>query len=348
MKLKIFIISLIFSAFIIQVHAQIETKTFRGFLNGKRIQMTLTRNDNKLSGTYFYIKYGTNLMLDGTIDENNKFKLIESDKGIKTGEFSGTWKESANDNGISLEGDWKKPKSADSIGFIASEQIVDFKNGAKLTTKTFSETNKLKRFDMTAEYPEISGVDAKTAAKFNQLVKTKVMDSLAEFKKTMTAQTAEDLKYLPKGVNNYIDVSYNVELANDKIISLQFGQSEYAGGAHPNYSTSTLNYDLQNARELKLDDLFKPKSNYLKIISDYSISELKNMTGEMSDDDWIKEGAGAKAENFESWNLTKKGLMFNFDPYQVAAYAAGNFTVIIPYIKLKPILSQNEILFAQK
>ncbi len=350
MKFNIFIISLIFSAFVVQIKAQSETKTFRGFLNGKRIQMTLTRDGGKLSGTYFYTKYGSNLMLDGTIDKNNKYKLTESgQKGLKTGEFSGTWKEDANDNGVSLEGDWKKPKFADSIGFIANEQMIDFKNSAKLITKSFSETNKPKRFDMSAEYPEISGIDAEKATKFNQLVKAEVMKSLAEFKKTMIAQTAEDLKYLPKGVNNYIDVSYNVELANDKIISLQFGHSEYGGGAHPNYSTFTLNYDLENARELKLDDLFKPESNYLKIISDYSISELKKMTGEMSDDDWIKNGAGAKVENFESWNLTKKGLMFSFDPYQVAAYAAGSFSVIVPFDKLKPYFNSTGMdLFAQK
>lgn len=343
MKLKIFIISLVLSAFIIQIQAQTETKTFRGFLSGKRIQMTLTRDDGKLSGTYFYTKYGTNLHLDGTIDKNGKFKLTESDqKGAKNGEFTGTWKETANDNGVSLEGDWKKPNSAEPIGFLANEQMISFKDGAKLITKTFSESNKLKRFDMSAEYPEISGIDPAKAAKFNQLVKAEVMKSLAVFKKTMTAQTAEDLKYLPKGVNNYIDINYNVETANDDFISLQFGHSEYTGGAHPGYATSTLNFDVQNKRELKLADLFQPKSNYLKVISDYSIAELKKMVGDLSDDDWIKNGAGAKTENFQSWNITKKGLMFTFDPYQVAAYAAGSFTVIVPYDKLKPILQISE------
>lgn len=74
MKLKIFIIALVFSVFIIQVQAQTETKTFRGFLNGKRIQMTLTRDSGKLSGTYFYTKYGTNLMLELSKDN---FRLLD-------------------------------------------------------------------------------------------------------------------------------------------------------------------------------------------------------------------------------------------------------------------------------
>ena len=61
----------------------------------------------------------------------------------------------------------------------------------------------------------------------------------------------------------------------------------------------------------------------------------------MSDDEWIGRGAGANADNFQNWNLTKKGLMFTFDQYQVAAYAAGPQTVIIPFDKLKNILRKD-------
>jgi hypothetical protein len=66
------------------------------------------------------------------------------------------------------------------------------------------------------------------------------------------------------------------------------------------------------------------------------------MMGELSDENWIKEGAGAKAENFENWNLTKKGLMFTFNQYQIAPYAAGGSQVIIPYDKLKPYFKPNK------
>ena len=58
----------------------------------------------------------------------------------------------------------------------------------------------------------------------------------------------------------------------------------------------------------------------------------------MSDDEQIKDGAGALAKNFKSWNVTRKGILINFDPYQVAAYAAGPQEVLIPYGKLKSVL----------
>ena len=63
----------------------------------------------------------------------------------------------------------------------------------------------------------------------------------------------------------------------------------------------------------------------------------------MSDDEWITKGAGADKDNFSNWNLTKKGLLITFEPYQVAAYAAGSQTVIIPYDKLKSVLKKDGI-----
>ena len=53
--------------------------------------------------------------------------------------------------------------------------------------------------------------------------------------------------------------------------------------------------------------------------------------------DIFQDGAMPKAENYQSWNITKKGLMFTFDPYQVGSYAAGPQFVIVPYAQLKDI-----------
>lgn len=328
-------------AFAIQIQAQTVTKTFRGFLSGKPIEMTLTRDGEKLSGTYLYTKYKTDIKLSGTIDADGNFKFAEFDpKGAKTGEFAGTWKENENNYGVMLDGVWTKPKSDDSLGFIAAEQIIEFSDGRKFTTRYFTESNKQKRFEMTAEYPELTGASPEITAKF----KTAVMSRIGDFRKTMLAQTSQDLKYLPKGMNNYIEVSYDVVLANDNIVSLKFLDSEYAGGAHPNYMSFTMNVDLKTGRELELRDLFKPNSDYLKAISEYAIADLKKRQPDVTDDTFVKDGASADAANFRSWNITKKGLLINFDPYQVAPYAAGSQEVIIPFDKLKDVLRDNAFL----
>ncbi len=321
-----------------------QTKMFSGYINGIPVQMTLTREGEKLSGTYFYTRIGKNLKLSGTIDADGNFKLKESDEtGKTTGEFSGKWAEAANDNGAQLEGEWRKPNSEDTLGFIANEQVIEFSKGGKFTTKSFAEKNKPKKFEIAADYPVLSGINPVTEAKFNQLSKARAMNAVADFRKAMMSQTAADLKMFPVGMVNTLGVGYSVEFANDNIVSILFLMSEYTGGAHGNYGTNTLNFDLKTGKEIKLSDLFQPGSKYLKKISEYSINDLKTRMGDMSDDEWIKAGAGEKAENFGSWNLTKKGLMLTFDPYQVAAYAAGPQTVIIPYNELSTIWRKDKM-----
>jgi len=329
-----FLTAILIIASVICVSAQSSAKVFRGYINGIQIQVSLVRDGDKLSGSYFYTRVGKELKLSGTIDAEGNFKLTEKDAtGKTTGEFSGTWKDEKNSNGAYLEGEWHKPNSQETLGFSVSEQVIESAT-AKFTTKNFNEKNKIKRFDINIEYPELSGVNPAIAAKFNLLAKNQAMSGVAEFRKAMMSQTKEDLKYLPAEMNNYMEVSYSIEWATNDIISIEFTNSEFTGGAHPNYALSSLNFDMKTGAEIKLANLFEPKTNYLKTISDFSIAELKSQMGEMTDEEWISNGAGAKAENYTTWNLTRKGLMITFDPYQVAAYAAGSQTVIIPYEKL--------------
>lgn len=333
--------------FAFQIFAQAKTTVFRGYVSGIPVQISLVREGEKLSGTYFYTRIGTKLNLNGTIDTEGNFKLKETDAaGKTTGEFSGKWKEEANINGAQLEGEWRKTSGSDSLGFVANEQVIEWKNG-NFSTKSFAEKNKLKKFEISVDYPVISGINTASAIKFNELSKLRSMSSVAEFKKAMMAQTAADLKNFPSGMSNTLDVGYNVEWATDDFVSISFMTSEFTGGAHGNYYTDALNFDLKTGKEIKLADLFEPKSAYLKKISDYSIADLKTRLGEMSDDEWITNGAGNNAENYDNWFLTKKGLMITFDPYQVAAYAAGMQTVIIPYSELSEIWRKDKMYAAK-
>ncbi len=225
-----------------------------------------------------------------------------------------------------------------SINLFAQKENVNFTNGAKLEKQTFAEENKTRMFELKASYPKIIGADSTITNIFNQRVRSLVIGELNEFKKHMLEQAAEELKFAKeRGVTNYSEINYSVELANDKVISIWFGNSTYSGGAHPNSHSFTFNFDLEKGKELKLNDLFQPDSGYLKRISSYSVADLKRQQSDYSDNDWISRGAGPTAKNFNSWNITKTGLRFNFDPYQVAAYVAGPQSVTISFGTLKDI-----------
>ncbi len=319
-------------------------RLFSGAVGSSRFEMTLERDGDSLSGDYYYRKSGSTnrLSVKGSIAADGSFTMQESDAaGKQTGEFKGKWREEPNDSGSQLDGQWLKPgQTGEGEFFYAVEQMVDFQ-AVRLTTREIKEAIKPKKATLSAEYPELTG--GPNAAKFNLLAKAVVMKSLAGFRKDMASLTAADVKNIGPEMGNYIEVGYSIEFADDDLISVNFGESTFEGGAHPNHGTFTMTYDLKAGRELKLADLFKPGAKYLAKIADYSKRDLqgrKNPDGGenlgLAQDMWL-DGVKPTADNYANWNITKKGLLITFPPYQVAAYAYGPQTVIVPYSYLKDI-----------
>jgi len=117
-------------------------------------------------------------------------------------------------------------------------------------------------------------------------------------------------------------------LATDSILSIYFFVEDYyTGAAHSGIESHVINYDLKSHRELKLADLFKPKSQYLEFIANYCTRELE-----------VYGTIKPKAETFASWNLTESGIEFNFDPCQIAGCSSGPQEVTIPFSALMPFL----------
>jgi hypothetical protein len=227
-------------------------------------------------------------------------------------------------------------------GAVREEQRIFSVGGTKFVNRSMIEKNESKLFEIKVDYPELAGAGSASAAKFNQLIKETVMKEVREFRKISLAQAdADSAPIVERSGDNFLEMNYRLDFATERILTVVFGSTVYDGGARPNQSSWTINFDLKTGKKIELADIFKPNSNYLKVLSDYSIRNLKQTLAEMSDEEWLENGAGAQAENFDSWNITKKGLLINFDPYRVASPAAGGRQVLIPYSELKNILSEN-------
>ncbi len=94
-----------------------------------------------------------------------------------------------------------------------------------------------------------------------------------------------------------------------------------------------LNFNLITGQPLALQDLFLPGASYLQTIADFCAADLQKR-----DRLGFPEGVAPKAENFQNWAIADQGLIFYFDPYQVAAYAMGPSQVMMPYTALKGML----------
>jgi len=307
--------------------------------------MKLVRTGDQLAGSYFYQKVGTRIDLRGSVDKDGNLTLEEFDKsGKQTGLFKGLWAVDANDGLITLAGNWSKPpgeKDSDKkTAFSVHEEPIAFTGDVDLVAKQIKESNKKLMYDIDARYPQLTGGSNPNFEKFNQVVRAPVLKEVAGFKKAMAPEESEEPR--PEGsMGSDLNVSYEVALAQDDLISVGFSiGSYYQGAAHPNTVSDVVNYDLKNGKLLKLADLFKPGAKYLQAIANYCIADLKKQGKDKGLlDEEIQNGAAPNAKNYQSWTITKKGLGISFDAYQVGPYAAGPQYVLVPYSSLKDLIN---------
>ena len=328
-----------------------ERSYFRGTIaagaNNLKIEMTLVRDGERVSGSYFYPKVGKNIELNGTVDKDANVDLREKDdSGKETGIFKGKWKTAVEPYELgmaNIAGKWSRPDGAKETTFELTQQPIDFSAAAaRFVAKVIKEANKQSRYRIDVVYPQIEG-DARFD-KFNKEARAMVTKNVAAFKTSETSNETDAGSEIPAETQtSTLDSDYQIRLAADDLISIEFSESAYSrGAAHPNSYTTVLNYDVRNGKKLALADLFNAKSNYVKVISDYCIKDLKQQAKKEKDsmltDDMIQSGASARADNFNAWTITKQGLWITFDPYQVAAYAAGPQQVLVPYSALKDLI----------
>jgi len=137
---------------------------------------------------------------------------------------------------------------------------------------------------------------------------------------------------------NTLVIRFEVPDAPEGVFSIVFHSYIYTGGAHGMTHVITRNYETPGGRHLTLDDLFRPASDYLPVLSDIAVSELRAKLGEFADTDWIKRGAAPDRANFERFTLTRDAVVFHFEAYTVAPYAAGIQTVEIPKAEIAGLL----------
>ncbi len=226
-------------------------------------------------------------------------------------------------------------------GAKAGTSVLSMQRGkvaVSFAPRQIREANKKLRYTIKARYPQAVGAGRNSRlTKLNQELRQFIDKEVGGFKKDFSAPEEQTF-----GGESTFDSRYQVEFATNNLVSIGFIINTYfEGAAHGNYNVIVFNYDLNQGRSLSLADLFKPNSNYLSPISDYAVKALRKQLSPDPDLDWIKSGAGPEEKNYQSWNITLKGLEVTFNPYQVASYAEGPHVVVIPYSVLKNIIDPN-------
>ena len=220
------------------------------------------------------------------------------------------------------------------LGWQASAFLLQ-----KDTQQTSSHTPLFSRFfrlddqkirSVDVQIPQVSDQNP-DAEGFNSYAQDTILPVITQF-----ISDTEELNYPPDSVfqPSSLQIDYLPHWNDAGRLSLLVNVYTYiSGAAHPYSYMLTLNYDLANGKALSLQDVFQPDSDYLTFLLNYSENELKQR-----DNIYMEGSLSADAQHYQFFTFTKQGLALHFEPYHVAAYAAGPQEVIIPYDQLKTFL----------
>lgn len=193
-------------------------------------------------------------------------------------------------------------------------------------------------YQATVAYPVLTGGSAAGTAKINLAMKADARALLAGFLRTVPAGP------LPKGAAGMstLTVRATTNILTNRLVgfdSLVYSYS--AGAAHGISGVTTATFNAATGARYSLASLFKPAAEYLAFLTRQSRALLPKVLGSMAVPQMLDPGTTPKAVNFQGWSLTPFGLQITFGDYQVAAYAAGTPTILIPFSALAPLARPN-------
>jgi len=197
------------------------------------------------------------------------------------------------------------------------------------------QTESGKNYTIESMYPYVGAVEN---GQVNIEISNFVENIISSFKEKVSSTDAWNGE-------NSLKIFYEPYEINKDFISIRFEISEYTGGAHPNTSSQSFNYDLKEGKVISLSDILDSSKDYLNVISAKTIQYLLKVNSDngLTDEESVRAGAGPKVENFKTFTFNKDTIVFYFDANQVAVYIAGRQDVIFPFSSLKSILRADAV-----
>lgn len=341
-------------------------KHFRGTIGTSPVTMDLVKTTTSfneeplphLSGFYSYDKYEQPISVYGSIDASGAVQITESDadgtgafftgKIDANGSFSGTWADTTK----KLKQDFSLQEVTDSS--IVSFDIFPFEDSMKLLPNVVRSPKAEFTMDVLIPAKNTEGVlfeflrqqiimDLKGDSVVGNYAKLQMSDVqqtardsfFARYKSDMSdmkIDTADEPFSMSYTIATTVDVVSNV----NSLLTLAFREYSYTGGAHGSFGTRLRTYDIKNKKLIKLDDLFKP--NYKSALNAAIVRSAKrhfNVPPKGSLKDRIFHDDVEANDNFM---VNRKGILFNYVPYEIASYADGEIQLFVPFEELKAIL----------
>ncbi|HEY3416351.1 MAG TPA: DUF3298 domain-containing protein [Armatimonadota bacterium] len=309
------ILSLMLVAFL-TAGAATQRTYFIGAIDGQsRVQMDLTvLSTHAATGTYYYESTCTPLTLRGKV--NGRAVTLEEVNGAGKRVATLTGQLTAS-SPARITGTWSSVNGKKNLTLaLTAVATYRFRTAKKGTTT------------VTAAYPQF----LRAIPPLQRLNKRLAL--IAQYAQTAFIDHAAHARD-PKGAPGWSqDFRYSISYYADDLLSMLVTDDEYSGGAHGNTGYRGEQYVVNNGiiRLFTLDEIFKPKSDYISALSKHLVAELRRQ-----DAGWIadKTVTNFKANDLRIFTFTPKTLNFVFPPYAVGPYSQGSFFAPIPFKALE-------------
>lgn len=326
-------------------------KRYEGAIAEQPVVMYLEKDDTNYSGYYYYSKIGRPIELSGAAMGKDSLQLQEypvgntysdtqvpqlrcafSDEGI-----TGEWSHADKKHAISL----KEKYASGSYGFdmkkyddtamlvndpkspvASSSYKIPWATGHSENASWLNEQIK-KSLDITKASGDMDNIIRKNTARYFENYRSDNAEEVQE----LAAKKEE----FPYHLNYDETTNYSVRYNENGLVSIEQATYSYTGGAHGNYASIFANYDVENKKELTLQDVITADSATLQKIleaqlrKDYNIPAPKPLTELLFDPHLATTG---------NFYLSEKGIGFLYNPYEVAPYVVGQIELFIPYTTL--------------
>jgi hypothetical protein len=191
---------------------------------------------------------------------------------------------------------------------------------------------------------KVSMKDAEVAQKINVLIE-KVITGAGGGKEKSYKQFMTEIKNSSNeaGEMEYMQDSYTCRLADSSntFLSMYIFSEYYGfGAAHGQHGISVINIDLKTGNQLKLKDVLV--ANYKSALK--PLAKRKFLAQNGNEGWWFLHEADQHFELPEVFSISRKGITFTYQVYEIGPYAAGAPEIFLSIKDLGSLLKVNPYL----
>jgi hypothetical protein len=116
------------------------------------------------------------------------------------------------------------------------------------------------------------------------------------------------------------------------VVCLRLTENQDLGGAHPLQTAQYATFSRYTGQKLALEDLMVPGfEDRLAVMAELRFREVRKLA---TTEDLMKAGFTFPDGRFRisrNYGVTEKGLVFYYNPYEIAPYSAGPTEVLVPF-----------------